>query len=101
MPAAPLAAIYGPTRPTKANQGQNHLSEYVPGTHAGPHYAERPSWCPPGRSPAASRRPGTPVHPTPGTRGRDLTTTAMHLPARLQGHMNTDSEGSHSYLDRA
>ena len=90
MPAAPLTAIYGPTMPTKAG---HHLSEYVPGTHAGPHYAERPSWCPPGRSPAASRWPGTQVHPMPGTRDCDLTATATHLSARLQRHINTGSDG--------
>jgi len=38
MPAAPLTAIYGPTRPTKA---RHHLSEYVPGTHAGPQKGEK------------------------------------------------------------
>ena len=99
MPAAPLTAIYGPTRPTKA---RTTCQSTCPGHMLGPTMPRgRLGVRLVGRSPAASRRAGTPVHPTPGTRGRDLTTTAMHLSARLQGHMNTDSEGSHSYLDRA
>ena len=71
---------------TEANQGQNHLSEYVPGTHVvthvGPHYAERPSPSGGVRLVVGPRRP--PVGPARRSEVQLRQTLVSNNPPRLR-----------------